>query len=367
MKFNIKIWTWQHAVNCAQDWFIDPEHCADVDTVLAQPFRVAAVPVMFNRPNDFAYTPEADSIDLSQFDLVLLSDIEYRPREWIDQWIQENRIQNWALLQGGYDTQQSMDSARCAYRPWWIYHRDIKYNTWQSLDAATPRPFVFDVLLGSRRPNRDFVMLSMQQHQLLDANLVTYRDVFTGSVVDDRSHQVKSLFPDVQLKWPYVGKNLQPEWEVAEHMTNSVSQHVPWNIYKNSWYSVAAESVCDGSIFFMAEKISKPMFAQRPFLVFGIKGFLAQLRHLGYQTFDTVIDESYDAVDNNHQRWSLAFDQLIKLQSVDPAEVYSKLQPVLEHNRQHLLQTESRARVAVDALLAQHVPAQYITQDQSLD
>jgi hypothetical protein len=235
------------------------------------------------------------------------------------------------------------------------------------LDAATPRPFVFDVLLGSRRPNRDFVMLSMQQHQLLDANLVTYRDVFTGSVVDDRSHQVKSLFPDVQLQWPYVGKNLQSEWEVAEHMTNSVSQHVPWNIYKNSWYSVAAESVCDGSIFFMAEKISKPMFAQRPFLVFGIKGFLAQLRHLGYQTFDTVIDESYDAVDNNHQRWSLAFDQLIKLQSVDPAEVYSKLQPVLEHNRQHLLQTESRARVAVDALLAQHVPAQYITQDQSLD
>jgi hypothetical protein len=322
---------------------------------------------MFNRPNDFAYTTEADCIDLSQFDLVLLSDIEYRPQEWVDQWIQENRIQNWALLQGGYDTQQSMDSARCAYRPWWIYHRDIKYNTWQLMDINKPKPFVFDVLLGSRRPNRDFVMLSMQQHQLLDTNLVTYRDVFTGSVVDDRSDRVKSLFPNVQLRWPYVGENLQPEWEVSTHMTNSVSQHVPWNIYQNSWYSVAAESVCDGSIFFMAEKISKPMFAHRPFLVFGIRGFLSQLQHLGYQTFGSVIDETYDTINDNHERWRCVFDQFIKLQSADPVEIYTRLKPVLEHNYQHLLETESRARIAVDTLLSQHIPEKYVIQDQSLD
>ena len=259
MKLNIKIWCWQHAVNCAQDWFIDPANCTDIKSVLSQPFRIAAVPVMFNRPNDFTYTPEADQVDLSKFDLVLLSDIEYRPTEWIDQWIQENNIKNWALLQGGYDTQRPVDSVRCTYRPWWIYHRDLKYNTWQQLSITNSRPFVFDVLLGSRRPNRDFLMLSLQQHQLLNTNLVTYRDVFTGSVIDGRSQQVSTLFPDVTLSWPYVSDNLNPEWEVTQQITNSVSQHVPWGIYQNSWYSVAAESVCDGSIFFMAEKISKPI------------------------------------------------------------------------------------------------------------
>jgi hypothetical protein len=367
VRFNIKIWSWQHAVNCAQDWFIDPADCADIGTALTQPFRVAAVPVMFNCPGDFTYTPDADTVDLSQFDLVLLSDIEYRPREWIDQWIQQNNIKHWALLQGGYDTGQPIDYTRCAYRPWWIYHRDLKYNRWQSLSAVEPRSFMFDVLLGSRRPNRDFVMLSLQQHQLLNKNLVTYRDVFTGSVVDDRSQQVKLLFPDQVLQWPYVSANLPTEWEVAAQMTNSVSQHVPWTIYQNSWYSVAAESVCDGSIFFMAEKISKPMFAQRPFLVFGIKGFLAQLRQLGYQTFGDVIDESYDTIDDNHRRWSCAFDQLVKLHLLDPVEVYAKLRPVLEHNHRHLSETESRARNAVNNLLSQHIPEKYVTQDQNLD
>jgi hypothetical protein len=366
VKFNIKIWSWQHAVNCAQDWFVDPSDCADISTVLAQPFRVAAVPVMFNRPNDFAYTTEAETVDLSQFDLVLLSDIEYRPREWIDEWIQENRIQNWALLQGGYDTTQPVDSDKCVYRPWWIYHRDIKYNTWQQLSTDQQRPFVFDVLLGSRRPNRDFVMFALQKHCLLDTNLVTYRNVFTGSVVDGRSDQVKSLFPNVELQWPYVSSHLQPEWEVADQINNSVSQHVPWNIYQQSWYSVAAESVCDGSIFFMAEKISKPMFAQRPFLVFGIKGFMAELRALGYRTFDPVIDESYDMIEDNYQRWQRALEQLVTLQRADHRAVYAELAPVLAHNRQHLLAAESRAHSAVQALLIKHIPEKYIMQDQNL-
>jgi hypothetical protein len=360
MKLNIKIWSWTHAVNCSDDWFFDRDCCADIGTALAEPYKIAAVPVMFNEPHDFAYRPEADSVNLSQFDLVLLSDIEYRPREWIESWIQKNQIQRWILLQGGIDLDQPFDHNRCAYRPWWIYHRDLKFNQYQPL-IEVDRPFVFDILLGSRRPNRDFVMLALQQSKRLDQNIVTFRDVFPGNQINDASQQVKKYFADTKMMWPYVGSSLQPAWEVTEQINNTVSQTVPWNIYRRTWFSVAAESVCQGSIFFMAEKISKPMFAQRPFVVFGIRGFLKQLRSLGYQTFDPVIDESYDNIENDLERWQAAFDQMVKLMDSDPAEICKKLSNIVEHNYQRLLATESIARRDVEQLLLRNIPLQYIT------
>lgn len=359
MRLNVKVWTWTQAVNCAEDWFIDRQDCADINTVLAQKYTIAAVPVMFNEPSDFAYTPAADSVDLSRFDLVLLSDIEYRPQEWIDAWIEKNNIKNWRLLRGGIDLAQPFDHERCVYRPWWIYHRDLKFNQQRALPPG-PRPYAFDILLGSRRPNRDFIMLALQKHNLLGRNIVTFRNVFPGQQVNRLSQQVSEYFADTELQWPYVGANLAAEWEVADVITNTVSQTVPWDIYSRTWFSVAAESVSDGPTFFMAEKISKPVFAGRPFVVFGIQGYLRQLRKLGYQTFAPVINESYDNIADPIERWAAAFEEVKRLSAADGEKICQQLQSVVEHNRQRLLQTESLAQQAIDQLLRSSIPAEYI-------
>jgi hypothetical protein len=357
-KLNLKIFNWTTAVNCAEDWFVDQSCAGDINTVLTQSFKIAAVPVMFNEPQDFAYTQEAESIDLSQFDLVLLSDIEYRPRSWIDQWTEKNNIKNWRLLQGGVDLQEPLDHSRCVYRPWWIYHRDLKYNQFCKINTVS-RPYMFDILLGSRRPNRDFVMHALQQSGLLNHNIVTFRDVFPGSQLNQKTQEVCEYFRNQPLQWPYISNNLNSDWEVSDQITNSVSQIVPWEIYKNTWYSVAAESVAEGSMFFMAEKISKPMFAGRPFIVFGIRGFLSKLQDLGYQTFHPVIDESYDHISNDIERWQAAFDQLTALHKKDPNAVYQQLESVLEHNRRHLSTLEERCQLQITSLLKSAVPDQY--------
>jgi hypothetical protein len=332
-----KIWAYRHAVDCAQDWLIDPTDCVDIGLA-----NVAAVPVMFNEPQDFSYLPGNESIDLSGFDLVLISDIEYRPQHWIDEWIEKNNIKRWAMLRGGIDLGVS-PASNSVYRPWWIYNRDLRYNQYQDVNH-NHKPYCFDVLLGSRRPNRDFVMLSMQQHELLDKNIVTYRDVFPGSALDRRTDDVFTMFDNADLQWPYVSANLDPAWEVSDHINNAVSQTVPWKIYQHTKFTIACESVCTGSVFFMAEKISKPMFARRPFVVFGIKGFLKTLRSLGYHTFHPVIDESYDDIENDLERWQAAFEQVIKLHDANHREVYDKLECVLDHNHQWLQDCGTRAR-----------------------
>lgn len=358
MDLKIKIWSYQFAVMCYEDWFIPKENCADIETVLQQPYKIAAVPALFNRKNDFAYQEEYSAVDLSKFDLVLISDIEYRPREWINDWIQENKIKRWLLLAGGYNINEPIDTSTTVYRPWWIYHRDLKYNTEQTL--SPDRQYYFDALLGSRRPNRDFVMYSFQQHCMLDSSIVTFRDAFPGANIDHNSQQVREYFNSAELNWPYVSPNLNPNWEVSEHIHNAVSQIVPWQIYNQTWYTIACESNGTGSTFFMAEKISKPMFAKRIFVVFGIAGFLQELRNLGYQTFDSIIDESYDSITDNIDRWQAAFAQVLALTKKDPVEVYQQLQPVLEHNYRHLLNTKQRARTSIEHLLRQTIPGEFI-------
>lgn len=357
-KLKIKIWAYTHAVNCAEDWFIDSASVGTMQQALDSQLKVAAVPVMFNRATDFTYQPGNENIDLSCFDLVLLSDIEYRRVEDVADWAVQSGIKKWILATGGQDLAQPFDYDQCVYRPWWIYNRDLKFNSYQKV-CNGQKPFVCDALLGSRRPNRDFVMLAMQHHELLERNIVTYREVFTGSAVNNVSQRVADHFPNITLQYPYVSPNLDPAWEVSDNINHSVSQTVPWEIYQRTSVSLAVESVSTGSMFFMAEKISKPMMATRPFIVFGIKGYVKHLNQLGYKTFHPYIDESYDDIEDDIQRWQKAFEQVIKLQSQDCQRLYIDLEDRLIHNLTLLRSQQDNANHNIAKLLSKHIDQQY--------
>jgi hypothetical protein len=55
---------------------------------------------------------------------------------------------------------------------------------------------------------------------------------------------------------------------------------------------------------FLTEKTFKPIKHGQLFFVAGPVGSLQALRDLGYCTFDSVLDNSYDRVENNTQRWT---------------------------------------------------------------
>ena len=84
----MKIFCPYHAtVNVAQDWGFDVK-----DTV-SNPAeaRIACVPIRYDCPDSYTYSPELVGIDLSRFDLVLLSDIEYTPYHLIYEWTAEKK------------------------------------------------------------------------------------------------------------------------------------------------------------------------------------------------------------------------------------------------------------------------------------
>lgn len=54
---------------------------------------------------------------------------------------------------------------------------------------------------------------------------------------------------------------------------------------------------------FLTEKTFKPIKHGQPFFIAGPAGSLQALRNLGYKTFDSVLDNSYDTISDNTQRW----------------------------------------------------------------
>jgi len=85
---------------------------------------------------------------------------------------------------------------------------------------------------------------------------------------------------------------------------------------------------------FVTEKTYKPIKYGQPFVIVGPAGTLAQLRADGYRTFDTVINNSYDAIVDNTQRWFAIKQTIAALHAVGTDRIFEQCQADLLHNQQ---------------------------------
>ena len=128
----------------AHDWGIAPA-TKNLQVVLDNPYRIAALPVMFNESHMWCYNAVLAQLDLSQFDLIILSDIEFESVANIQAWISQNQIKKYVLATGGQIANDIFDSTCMVYRPWWSYNL-LKFNEYQDT-AADQKPFLFDALV----------------------------------------------------------------------------------------------------------------------------------------------------------------------------------------------------------------------------
>jgi len=347
---------WQ-TFDVAADWGIK-NTTQDIDQALSQPFSVVAVRVLYNEPYIHNYDPNFPQIDLSQFDLVLFSDIEYYTQSVIEDWIKKQNVKNYVLATGGLNDQEQLQDNQM-YRPYWMRHfldRNLEYHN----NSADNKPYMFDVLLGARRPHRDYVMLALDKTGLLDRNIVTYRDCFPGEVINNQNAEFQRIFWDTPLQWPYVSPHLDPAWEVAGPINNKISFMSPVELYRKTWYSILCETSGTGTNFFLSEKTVKAMFNHRMFVMFGPVGFLANLRKQGFETFRHYIDESYDLETRDPKRFEMAMHQVMQLTWFeDPVEMYRQVQPVLEHNHRRLFELEQQCQMQQRELLHRYINGQH--------
>lgn len=193
----------------------------------------------------------------------------------------------------------------------------------------------FDALLGSPKPHRDFVANAVKQYGLEDKFILTY-----GGNWDDNAFYADEYFiwePGCEPCQPIRGTADQVRWHGHEcHL----SQIIPTQVFNDTAYSIIAETDYDNTLSFFSEKTAKPMIYKRLFVAFTGYKFLQNLKALGFKTFDNVIDESYDLIINDQDRYTAAFEQVRRLCDQDQQVIYNQIQDTLEHNYNLMMNTD---------------------------
>jgi hypothetical protein len=195
------------------------------------------------------------------------------------------------------------------------------------------KPKLFDALLGSPKPHRDFIYNAVQSSSLQDKFIITY-----GGKWDDNHFYAKDYFiwePGVEVVGEQQPGTAGPVTYYGVH--TGLSRVIPISVFNDTAYSIVAETDHDNTLSFYSEKTAKPMIARRLFIAFTGYKFLHNLRAQGFKTFDNVIDESYDLIENDEDRYAAAFDQVTKLCHMDQLQVYEAIQPILDHNYNHIM------------------------------
>jgi hypothetical protein len=112
----------------------------------------------------------------------------------------------------------------------------------------------------------------------------------------------------------------------------TLSQIISLQIYNQTAYSLVTETNFSNEFNFYTEKIAKPMLGRRLFVAIAGRHYLKNLQAIGFQTFGNVIDESYDEIDNDQERWDAALSQVKYLMLCSQEIIAQKIKPIVEHN-----------------------------------
>ena len=111
--------------------------------------------------------------------------------------------------------------------------------------------------------------------------------------------------------------------------------------YDSAYLSMVVETIVrPGSKYtpcFITEKTTKPLAFEHPFIVYGNRGTLRELKSWGFETWNHLWDESYDEIVDADVRRDAIIDLLncVEIKDHSP-ETLAKLQ----HNRNHFFDKE---------------------------
>jgi len=221
------------------------------------------------------------------------------------------------------------------------FYKHVRPTILYGLKPYEPKPLVFDALLGRKKLHRDRAYNFINREGLDNQGIVTYMDIADQGFVATQSKQ---------WIWEDAGMTGQErvEWTVDRvdyyGYNMSLSQVMPLQVYNQTAFSLVCETNCDQDYVFFTEKTVKPILARRLFVMVANRYSLAALRELGFQTFGSIIDESYDEIEGIYNRQMAAMEQIKWLCQQDQSSILGRCRDIVDHNFNLMYGTDWYAR-----------------------
>lgn len=222
------------------------------------------------------------------------------------------------------------------------------------------KPYSFLFLNGRARPHRKYLYERMRRRGLLDHSLYTMLDAKPTVVrhfnfVENNINVMATTsdlrrLPDhyevERYRDPVFGPITDRTYLKQELFRREWGEiYLEPRAYIDTYFSLVTETVCAESMYsFRTEKIAKPLAMGHPFIVASTPGFYRDLRQLGFRTFDHVIDESFDSIQNAQDRMDRVTDVVADLCDQDLTSFLSACEDVCKYNQQHLTEFAAQTR-----------------------
>jgi hypothetical protein len=230
-----------------------------------------------------------------------------------------------------------------------VYFPDHELLYWHRNRQIPPTPvhtnlrlYDFTVLSRTHKWWRATAMTDLHKAGLLENCLWSYNthialdEPETDNPIEVDTLGIRSDIAEFLNAGPYTCDTLTADQQNDHRLTATAH-------YTDSYCNIVLETHfdADGSGgAFLTEKTFKAIKHGQPFVIIGCPGSLTALRKLGYRTFDHAIDNSYDTVTDNTQRWLAIKAAITKLKSQDLHAWFESCRSDVEHNQQLFCSTK---------------------------
>tara|TARA_B100000941_G_C28501038_1_gene554241 strand:+ start:1013 stop:2311 length:1299 start_codon:yes stop_codon:yes gene_type:complete len=239
---------------------------------------------------------------------------------------------NLIIMEHKLDT--SKESFYYIHKGWWKksdnpptinYRKDINDDI---------RPYRYISYNKSLRPDRVALLSLLLKEDLLKYGLISMGSENAGSAGTYQPWPTKfdfvsdkKLKNDV-IKWSKKLEKLRPmkiegdvdveKIDVGENSNLNPCGYTFAKQYRKVYFQIVTEDVFEADSMFFSQTTYRPLVQNLPFLMFGTNDMMNNLKEIqGFKTFDFMIDENYDSINNNDKRLLAVVEEVKRLCHMD--------------------------------------------------
>jgi hypothetical protein len=222
-------------------------------------------------------------------------------------------------------------------------------------DKTVVKPYKYDFITFNRIINDDrsyriyFVSL-LKELELLDHGQVSFNvtdnnfDDWRDEVANPTSKLSEQAKQHAETYLTDIDKLIIDHAEIHGSASADIPRTVERIDYNNdtlnvdAFWHIVTETVFYYDKLHLTEKIFKPIVSKQPFMLLAAPGNLAYLKSYGFKTFDGIIDETYDTIENNDLRTAAVVGQLswyCGLSDREKINIMQAVEPIVLHNFHH--------------------------------
>ncbi len=225
------------------------------------------------------------------------------------------------------------------YLPWWLLEcaEDIvsmsRFNFFlkKKYNFDYPKDYIFCSTIGAKRELRSKIVEQLLRKLTYENYILKYAGIDKKC---PSSHLDLDFIKNDEVvdKFLLDGEKFFPK-NIHEKYHYIIGKSLPIDMYNASYFNLVVETELDyQDAFFITEKTAKVLLCGMPFVVFSSPFFLKNLQNMGFRTYNTLWDESYDSVLDHNDRVNKIVELVQTLGHFDWQANRVQLQEISRHN-----------------------------------